>query len=74
LSNDTKKASHKEDSLNIIMELLKCKFQMEIALMAILLRPSENTQRKQSIDKTGCKAVITQKVKVPLDYVCSVSH
>lgn len=47
---------------------------MEIALMAILLRPSENTQRKQSIDKTGCKAVITQKVKVPLDYVCSVSH
>lgn len=46
------------------MELLKCKFQMEIVIMVTLLRPSENTQGKQSIDKTGCKAVITQKVKV----------
>lgn len=37
---------------------------MEIAITIILLRPSEYTQRKQSIDATGCKAVITQKVKV----------
>lgn len=39
---------------------------MEIAVTVILLRPSEYTQRKQSIDTTGCKAVIMQKVKVSL--------
>ena len=32
---------------------------MEIAVTIILRRPSEYTQRKQSIDMTGCKAVIT---------------
>lgn len=47
---------------------------MEIAVTVILRKPSEYTQRKQSIDMTGCKAVIIQKVKVSLDYVCSVSH
>jgi len=60
LSNNAKKASHKGDyCLNIIIELLKCRFQMEIAVTIILRRPSEYTQRKQSIDMTGCKAVIT---------------
>lgn len=62
-----KKASCEGDyCLNIFTELLKCKFQMEIATVVIFLRPSEYTQRKQSIDTTGCKAVIVQKVKVSL--------
>lgn len=52
-----KKESHKGDyCLNIITELLECKFQMEIAVTVILLMLSECTQRNQSIDTTGWKA------------------
>lgn len=52
-----KKELHKGDYCwNIITELLKCKFQMEIAVAVILRMLSEHTQRNHSIDTTGWKA------------------
>lgn len=48
-----KKESSKDYCLNIITQLLKCKFQMEIAVTIILLMLSVYTQRNQSIDTTG---------------------